>query len=212
MDALIPSGPLHPEDAIAALVVGVVVGLVARFSATGPLLVVAAAGVTFERRHGGLGDAFVDRPSPLWALLGVIVAAALIAAIAEPMRHRSVRAAGLVAGVPLAAVWGLVADTEAPLIGGMVLLGAVALGLGRPGVAVLATAVIAPVAALVGSVGRPSQLLLALVAAVGWAVVTRVGLEMLGWRRRRQRAGTPVTVAPAATSSTTTAPAPTTAP
>ncbi|MEM8705242.1 MAG: hypothetical protein AAGE98_02215 [Actinomycetota bacterium] len=213
MDAVIPSGPLHPEDAVAALLVGLAVGLVARFSTAGPLLVVAAAGVTFEHRHGGLWDAVVDRPAPVWALLGVVSTAIVVAALAAPLGDRSMRLAGLVATLPVLAVWGLVADTEAPLIGGLVLAGSLVFGPGRAGPGVAAMALVGPVAALVGSVGRPGQLTLALVATVAWAFAVRVALVIAAtWRGRRQRAGTPTTVEPGSTSSTTTAPAATTAP
>ena len=213
--ALIPDGPLHPDDAIAALFVGVAVGLVARFTTAGPLLVVAAAGLTLEWRHDGmLAAGVLERPSPVWAVLGVVVVAAAIAAMAAPLRDRSVRVAGLVSLAPVGVVWGLVADTEPAVIGGAVLAGAVLAGLGRPSVLVAAPAVVAPMVALVGSYGRPSQLTLALAAALGWAVAARIGAEILFAVRRRldQRAGTPMTVAPGSTSSTTTAPAATTAP
>lgn len=212
MGALIPSGPLHPEDALAAVVVGLIVGLVARYSVSGPVLVVAAAGVTFEHRHGGTWDALVDRPAPLWALLGVLGATIVIAVIAAPVRVRSMRAAGCIAGVPLAATWGLVADTEAPLIAGMVLLGALVFGLGRPSVLVVGVATMAPFAAAIGSFGRPSQLPLALAASMVWAAAARAAFESVDAVRRRQRAGTPTTVESTATSSVTTAPAPTIAP
>lgn len=213
--ALIPDGPLHPDDAIAAVLVGLAVGLIARFTTAGPLLVVAAAGLTLEWRHDGmLVDGVLDRPSPLWAMLGVLVVAIVIATIAVPLAERSMRAAGLVALAPVGVVWGLVADTEPAVIGGAVLTGAVIAGLGRSGRLVAATALVAPMAALVGSYGRPSQLTLALGAAVVWAVGARIAAEIAFAARRRldQRAGTPMTVEPGSTSSITTAPAATTAP
>ena len=124
------------------------------------------------------------------------------------------RLAGFVALAPVGVVWGLVADTEPAVIGGAVLTGAVVAGLGRPSVLVAATALIGPMAALVGSYGRPSQLTLALGAAIGWAFGARIVVEVALAVRRRldQRAGTPMTVEPGSTSSITTAPAATTAP
>lgn len=211
---LIPSGPLHPEAALAALVVGLVVGLVTRFTAGAALATVAAAGFVLELKYDGvLWDGVSARPSPMWAALGAAIATVLIAWLAAPRVERSMRSAGLVMLAPVAVVWALVADTEAPLIGGVVLFAVIAVGPERPGAVATAPAVIAPVAALIGSVGRPSQLALALAAAVAWACCARLGFDLLdAVRRRRQRAGTPTTVDPGGTSSTTTAPAATIAP
>jgi len=208
--AIIPEGPLHPHDLIAGLVAGVLAGLLARrFSRWGPWIIVAAVAVTIETRYPGVATrGFAERPSRVFASLALPVSGVVGLLLIRFVN--SAREVMFVALVANAVVWGLVADTEpAVIVGGVV--GAALLCVGStkasPATAVLVT--LPAAAAIIGSVGRPSQLAPALVAAAAAGIVV-VALVM-GFEQRSQRAGTPVTVASGATSSTTTAPAPTTA-
>ncbi|MEM9466181.1 MAG: hypothetical protein AAGA90_12465 [Actinomycetota bacterium] len=211
---VIPDGPLHPEDAVIALIVGMVVGAVAgRRADIGPALT-AAAGATLWWRHPELvPEGFVERPSPLLVLLGAAVAGSVIAVSSGWSASRSPRLNLAVAASACAGVWATAPDTEPALIGGSVLAGGWwwAAGSRRP---VTLLVVVLPIgAAVVGTVGRPDRLPLVLAAAIGAAIVARLGAAIVERvRPRRQRAGTPTTVAPGATSAVTTAPAPTIAP
>ncbi|GJM38972.1 MAG: hypothetical protein DHS20C19_23390 [Acidimicrobiales bacterium] len=209
---LIPDGPLHPEDALLALVVGLVVGAAFRHRSlpwiTG---VVGAAWLFLRWRYGALlTDAVAARDRPLGIVALILAPVGLLAW--SRLRPRSV--AVLTIGA-LAGVWAVVPDTEAPLIAGALLVGATAAAsLGRaelPAHRFAGGLVLLPLgAALVGSAGRPERfgpaVMVSLLGAALVASVVRFG------RVLRQRAGTPTTVAPGATSSTTTAPAPTIAP
>lgn len=207
--ALIPEGPLHPDDALFAFVVGVVVGVGLRFAGRlGGYLAPVGALVVLEVRYPGTIWPSVDGR---WAAIAACVAAATL--IAAPLRAGAAEIAArpLLAGgiVTVGGVWAIVPDTEAALIGGCVFAGLLVFGRAAWGRLAAASVAIVPTgAALVGSVGRPERLWPALglvlaVSALGWLSVPIV---------RRQRAGTPTTVDPGATSAVTTAPAPTTAP
>ena len=116
-----------------------------------------------------------------------------------------------------AGVWTVVPDTEAPLLAGGVVAGAAAVTM-IPGwlddvrCRVHGLLLLLPVAAAAtGSVGRPARFVPGTFVAVLTAVLGLAAWRVLTALWRRQRAGTPITVVSAATSSTTTAPAPTTA-
>ncbi|MEQ8840695.1 MAG: hypothetical protein RIB98_06915 [Acidimicrobiales bacterium] len=221
---VVPEGPLHPSLAVAGIVVGVSAAVVA-----GPglrrwlLFVVGAAAVlisaTADRApHLAFTD-HADRAHVLATSVAILVAAALA------RMPRST--ATLVALAGCAGVWAIVPDTEVPLLGGAVLLGAGVIG-AIPGwlpdrrSVLHSSLLLLPLAgASWGSIGRPSRFTPAI--AVG-AVTVMLALAVRALARtarrsrgrssrraRAQRAGTPMTVDPAATSSTTTAPAPTTA-
>ena len=204
----VPEGPLHPDDAVYALLFGLIVGLALRAGGRlGPALVPVAVVLAFDSRHRDTAWAAVD--GRWWPALACVLIAAL-AAIPATLRpdDTAVRATLLTAAIPVAAVWAIVPDTEAAVIGGGVLAGAfVSAGGTWDSRAAVPLWLVAPFAALVGSIGRPGRLW----PALGAVVVTAVVAEF-GRRWRGQRAGTPTTVAPGATSDVTTAPAPTTAP
>ena len=210
--ALIPEGPLHPEHAAIALIAGVVVGAGVGRRSWAPLAIVGTAAAVFAwRQPGQLVDGIVDRPVPLWAVAGVVGAALVLAALVSVGPHRSGPGTLAVFVGACGAVWATAPDTEAALIGGVVL--AAAMPFVRPDAARLLpiAAVVAPMAALVGTVGRPDRLTLVVVALIAAATLWRAVVVGVGWLSARYRAGTPTTVAPGGTSSTTTAPAPTTA-
>lgn len=206
-DAVIPEGPLHPGHAIAAFAAGVIVGLLMRRRPVAWTVSVAVTAVLVQlaRRDGELLDAISDHPRRLFAVAAGAGAGLVVAGLR--LHTWSVIAAS---GAALAMVWGIVPDTETPLIyGGVVAGGAACLPrLGRTRVVALLAA-LPVIAAMVGSIGRPERLELALsaagLAAAGVAAVVEAGI------RCAQRAGTPTTVTPGGTSSMTTAPAPTTA-
>lgn len=204
----VPEGPLHPDDAVSALLFGLIVGLALRAAGRfGPVLVPVAVALAFDARHRNTGWEAVDgRLGPLLACLAVAVLASAPAVLGE--NRVAVRPMLLAAALPVAAVWAIVPDTEAAVIGGCVLVGASVCGDGTWAARTAAPLWSVPVfAALVGSVGRPERLWPALVAITATSVVVGAGV-----RRWRQRAGTPTTVVSGGTSSVTTAPAPTTAP
>ncbi len=210
--SLIPDGPLHPDDAVAALIVGVIVGgLFGRRPVAGPLLAAAAATTLAIRHPGFVPEGFLDRPTPVVAIAGMLVATTLAAAALRVRVPAPVHATMASATIACAGVWATAPDTEPALIGGAVLV-ASAPFLGRAAASWAPMVVVVPFAAAVlGTVGRPGRLPLVLSVAVAAIVIAR--LADLGLRRWwGQRAGTPTTVAPGATSSVTTAPAPTTAP
>lgn len=202
---MVPDGPLHPDDAVLALVTGLVVAAVGRRRAGAwvALLFGGVAMVMILRQGAALIDGFVARPAPLAPAL-VVCGVALIGVVAGPSGPGSL-IAGTVAACGV--VWALVPDTEMALIAGGVLAGA---SVRPPRVASRAVGllpVLSLAAAVVGTAGRPDRLVPAALSAVfaASAVVAVVRVAC-------QRAGAPTTVAPAATSSVTTAPAPTTAP
>lgn len=209
-DALIPDGPLHPVDALWGVGVGLFVAVAAR-RLTGrwiSMVTVAVVAVVGVRLGNQIVPGYLDRPSPVWPVLASAAAGAMAAA--RP-RRLSVVLVGAIAAC--GGVWAVVPDTEVPLIAGSVLLGA-AVGVPR-GVRTrwAGLLVLIPVAAAVaGSAGRPSRLGIALAMAVAGSMVAGAGAALITAWRSRQRAGTPMTVAPAATSVATTAPAATTAP
>lgn len=210
-DLLVPDGPLHPTDALVAVAVGVALGLVTR---SGPRrwvgAVVVAVAVVASWRHGSvLLDGYRNRSETVFAVGATVVPVALAA-----LRRSSIRQTAWLCAGALAGVWTIVPDTEVPLIAGAALVGALAARPGDVRSRLAALLVLLPtVAAVAGSVGRPDRLEPALlVAALGAGLV---GGLIAGGRQiqaRRQRAGTPTTVAAGGTSSTTTAPAPTIAP
>lgn len=208
----IPDGPLHPDDAVIALIVGLVLGgLVGRRREAAPL-VVFAAGVTLTVRHRGLvPEGLVERPA-FGLTLSIAVAMAALAALTVRRLGLSSSSFG-VAITGCAAVWATAPDTEPALIAGAVLLAAWPT-LGRAAVRWAPIAMISPpLAAVIGTVGRPERDSLVLAAAAVAMTFATVVVSLLSRvQRRRQRAGTPTTVAPAATSAVTTAPAATTAP
>lgn len=210
---LIPDGPLHPQHAVFALIVGLVLGgFGGRRSIAVPLGVAAGAVTLAVRQPGLVPEGFVDQPSPAGAIGLVSVVALVMAGVGWISIAGSATAwiAASVAGS--AAVWATAPDTEPALIGGAVLL-AMAPTLGPAAGRWAPVALVVPVAAaVVGTVGRPDRLPLVLACAAGAVSMVLVAGCVLGrWRRIRQRAGTPTTVAPAGTSVVTTAPAPTTA-
>lgn len=206
--ALIPQGPLHPEEFVGALLAGLLAAVFARRDPRrwAAAVMIGASCVLVQRQGAALVEGFSHHRHGLLAALTTVLVAGLAAAVRP--RSPVVIAATVVAAC--AAVWMVVPDTEAPLIGGVVTAAAVS---GVPSRSALSRwtnvlLVVPLVAAVVGSVGRPERLGLALgVAAVAGALVAMLSEAI----RRAQRAGTPTTVVPSATSSITTAPAPTTA-
>lgn len=210
--ALIPAGPLHPVDAAWGLAVGLLVAGLARRDVGRWFALVPAGmvGVVTVLRGNELLDGYLDRPDTATAL-GVTLSVSVVACV----RPSPVAAAVPAALAALVGVWVIVPDTEVPLIAAAFLVGA-ALRMPREiRTRLSGTLVLFPLAAATaGSVARSERLGPAvLLGGFAWlgAQLIGVGVE---WRRskRRQRAGTPTTVAPGATSTTTTAPAPTTAP
>ena len=209
---VIPEGPLHPALAASGLVAGVSAAAVAGRHAGRWLALMTLVGVGLVTVHQGdvLRRGMTDRPDRL-TVLGVVLAVVALGAWARP-RWSTATLAALCA---CAGVWAVVPDTEVPLLAGAVLCGGATLRLlpgwlpdtrRRSNAALLVWPL---AAAAAGSIGRPerfapSLLLAGVVAGLGLAAWVALNA---GWRR--QRAGTPTTVAPAATSSTTTAPAPT---
>lgn len=210
---LIPDGPLHPDDAAAAVLVGLAVGLLLRRRqrAWAPTIVLVIWAVVEGRYGAAVADGFSAQGSIGLALIGLV---ALVSATAlRPWRRTHL---GIVVLGALAGVWAVVPDTEAPLIAGALLAAALVAssgtGRGRQATRLDSLLVLLPpVAAIVGVAGRPERLTPALGMAVLGALLAGAGLGLVGqlWR---SRAGTPTTVAPGSTSSTTTAPAPITAP
>ena len=212
---LVPQGPLHPDHALIGLLFGLLAGAVSghRRSA-GPLLLMAAVVTLWLRQPELVPEGLVERPRPALDLLVVLGAAlAASAAVARPALA-SPRTVVAVAVAGCAGVWAIAPDTEPALIGGAVLAGAWAMIRPSSPTMGLAVVVVVPcLAAGFGTIGRPERLPLALAAAVAAMGIMR----LLAWGvavglARRQRAGTPRTVAPGATSDVTTAPAATVAP
>ncbi len=209
--ALIPDGPLHPSDAAWGVVVGLALGLSLRSAPRFWASAVVAAGFTlFQIRHPGRLTGALDRPSPGWIGLILLVSGAAVwlglRRVDLSTRELAVMAVGC-----LATVWATAPDTESALIFGAVVAGSAVLIrseiVGPPAAVLVALPVMAAAA---GTVGRPGRLPLVLgLAAAG---VCCGALAVLASRQVFGRAGVPTTVVPEATSSTTTAPAPTTAP
>ena len=208
---VIPEGPLHPDDAVFALVAGTLVGMAMRATGRwGAALVPAATVLAFETRYPDLAWSSIDgRWGPLLAGVAVGAVAALPLG-GSPSDVVPARLALLAVVPPMALVWGIVPDTEAAVIGGCLVAGALLLGSARWDHRTLVALYFIPVfAALVGSVGRPERYW----PALGAIVAATVASALAGWWwTRRQRAGMPTTVESAGTSVVTTAPAPTTAP
>lgn len=210
---LVPDGPLHPELALLGVVAGVAAAVVVgRRERVWTLAVVAISLGAAQSVQGALLAGFLDRGDRV-SVVGVTVAVTGVAVAARP-RWSSAVVATFAA---VATVWAVVPDTEVALLAASVLAGATLVRL-LPGwlpddrrrvngVLVLLPAV----SAAVGTIGRPSRypfaLVLVLLAAAG-----AVAAWSAGSAYRRGRAGTPSTVVSGATSSTTTAPAATTAP
>jgi len=212
---VIPVGPLHPTDAIYALGFGVAVGAMAfRSMKRWSVLVVLAALAVMSGRHpGDISNGFVDRPLP-WLVAAFAAAFAAGSWWVTSRRRAPVHSTALGVLAACVAVWAVVPDTESPLIAGSVILGAMVFmprggAADGPGVAW-----VLPIGAgVIGSVGMPNRLFVAALATVLVVAAVSVAQFVLGRRRESTtRAGDPTTVVNGATSSTTTAPAPITAP
>ena len=104
--SLIPDGPLHPDDAVAALIVGVIVGgLFGRRPVAGPLLAAAAATTLAIRHPGFVPEGFLDRPTPVVAIAGMLVATTLAAAALRVRVPAPVHATMASATIACAGVW-----------------------------------------------------------------------------------------------------------
>ncbi len=210
---MIPDGPLHPDDAIVALLTGLLLAVVAgRTRMAGPSLVAGAAVVLAVRQPSLVPEGLSERPAPAVAIGAAVVVACILAALLTSSGPASARTSLLVATAGCVGAWATAPDTEPALIAGVTLLAAVPF-VGRDARVTAPVVTIAPaLAAVIGTVGRPERLPLVLAAAVTAAIAVWIGDVGRRWLVRRQRAGTPTTVAPGATSAVTTAPAPTTAP
>ena len=208
----IPDGPLHPDDAVIAMIVGLVVGgLIGRHRMAAPVLVLAAGSTLAYRQPALVPEGIVERPAFGFVVMVAVAVAAVAGLVVRGVGLGAFSFGAAVAGC--AAVWAIAPDTEPPLIAGAVLLAAWPT-LGRAALRWAPVALLAPpFAAVIGTVGRPERTELALGAATAAMAVTVLAAWVVSRvRDGRQRAGTPTTVAPAATSSVTTAPAATTAP
>lgn len=220
LPGIVPDGPLHPALATAGVVAGVAVAVVAgQHTVRWLFAVLSGSALLYTGSQGdGLWSAVFDRPDRLWVAAAIAVVPVLGAAV-RPRRSTATAAALCACG----GVWAVVPDTEAPLLAAAVLGGAAAMA-ALPGWlpdarrSLHSLLLLLPLwAAAAGSIGRPARFGPGLLAAMvtgalgvaGWCSFEAV---LRGVVVRRQRAGTPTTVAPGATSSTTTAPAPTTAP
>jgi len=212
---VIPVGPLHPADAVYALVFGLAVGATAfRSIERWPLLVTAASIAVMSGRHpGDITEGFARRPLP-WLVAALAVASLAGAWWATAHRSVQVRTAALEVAASCVAVWAVVPDTESPLIAGLVLAGAMVFMPRGDGRSYLGQIWALPIgSAVIGSVGMPDRLpVAALAAIVAVFAVNVVQSALVRLRVATTRAGVPTTVVRGATSSMTTAPAPTTAP
>lgn len=209
---LVPDGPLHPDLALLGLVAGLAAAVVVgRHARAWTLAVVATALGLAHGAQGGLLADCLDRGDRA-SVTGVTVAVVAVAVAARPRWSSAIVATGAAS----AAVWAVVPDTEVALLGAAVLVGATVVRLlpgwlpddRRRGNGALV--LLPAIAAAVGTIGRPSRYPLAVVLGV-LAAAGAVAASTLWSGYRRSRAGTPSTVHPGGTSSTTTAPAPTTA-
>ena len=210
--SLIPEGPLHPEDAIASVIVGAIAGsVVGRRAGAGPVTVVAAAGTLITRHHGFVPEGFIDRPTPALVIVATSVVALVAVVAVHVPKLASARTTIAAATAGCAGVWATAPDTEPALIGGATLAGSW-IFLGRNSARWAPVVMVVPfAAAILGTMGRPERLPLAVAVALSLVGLCR-GAAMVLERCWFQRAGTPTTVVPGATSAVTTAPAPTTAP
>jgi len=212
---LVPEGPLHPLDALTFALLGVTLAfVVGRHTGRWVALVVAGAFVFISVSQGDVvASGFIDHGERLL----VLGTTAGVIAVAAGLRMRWTTAA-LVSLSACAGVWAVVPDTEVPLMAGSLLVGATAVHAvfgSMPGARHWFTAalLLLPLAgAAAGSAGRPARFAPAVIVGllVVFLGIAAVGLLRTAWSL--QRAGTPTTVSPGATSSMTTAPAPTTAP
>jgi hypothetical protein len=182
------------------LVTGTLIGaLVRRRPIAGPALVATAIAVFAWRQPEAVPEALVERPLPgavfvavmVWTVLAVRIlrwgdpppATALVAAIAACV-----------------GVWATAPDTEAALITGAVLLAAAPWVRSASIASLAAVTMLAPLAAVAGTVGRPERLPLVLAIALSAFGLARLAAAVLVWTTNRgQRAGMPTTVAPGAT-------------
>lgn len=183
-DQFIPDGPLHPEDALAAAVAGLAVAGWARRDPKRWLIAVAVMAliVPMWRRGDEMFTAMADHPRT-----GVVVMIpAVIGAVAALTAWRLWTAIAM-SGAALLTVWGIVPDTEMPLILG-VLLGTAALGCPRllRYRAAAALLLLPGIAAVVGTVGRPDRLDLALGLAAASALVAGAVAEVAQWAHARR--------------------------
>lgn len=212
---LVPEGPLHPTLFVTGVVAGLAGSAVAGRDGTRWLLTTVAGAVLLVQ---------LTQDDVLRAALGVrddraVVVAATVAAVVAGTILRPRWSTAVIAAVgATAGVWTVVPDTEVPLICGAVLGGA-SLVRCLPGwlpderrrrnALLFLLPALSAAAGTIGRTGRHVPALAlgvlgAMLALSTWRLVRVVG-------RSVQRAGTPTTVAPGATSSITTAPAPTTA-
>lgn len=177
---MIPDGPLHATDLGVALLLGVTVAVVFWRSRWWlPVASMSAVG-GFGTRHGwdGLADGLLDRPNSVLALTALVATGTI-----GWQLDRRLAPGGLVLPLltvaALVVVWGLVPDTEAPLMFGATLGGALIACPNRepaviPGGAVLSLVV---VAACVGTIGRPDRLL-PVIVAIGLLVLLALGATL----------------------------------
>ena len=158
---LIPDGPLHPGDAVLALVTGFTGAVIARRrpGAWVALAFVGPAMVAVLRHGAVVVDGYTQRPSPLVPVL--LTAGVGLAGLRVTGRPGAVVPATIAA---CAAVWSVVPDTEMALAGCGVLVGLSAAVPRRPSRLLGLLPALAAVAAVVGTVGRPAGLLPATVA------------------------------------------------
>ena len=212
---LVPEGPLHPTLLVTGLVAGLAGSAVAGRDGTRWLLITVAGAVLLAQfgQDDVLRAAFGARDDRA-VVVATTIAVAVAGLVLRPRWSTAVVAAiGATAGV-----WAVVPDTEVPLICGAVLAGASLVRClpgwlpdeRRRGNGVVF--VLPALSAAAGTIGRTGRHVPALALGVLGAVLalSTFRLARAVWRSR-QRAGTPTTVAPGATSSITTAPAPTTA-
>jgi len=211
---LVPQGPLHPKLVVIGVVAGIAAAAIAgRSEGRWSLYVLAAAGLLVVAVQGDvLWGGVVDREDRR------LVVGATVAVVAASAAVRPRWSTALIASIgACAGVWTIVPDTEVALLVGSVLVGATALRLlpgwmpdrrGRLNGSLL---LLPLVGAAAGSIGRTARYEPALVVGSLGVLLSISGWTFVRLAWRRQRAGTPTTLVPGPTSSTTTAPAPTTA-
>jgi hypothetical protein len=184
-DLLIPDGPLHPELAIAGVGAGLLcAGVAGRRAALWLLLVpVAALLIVSERLGNVVLDGYSSHDEKM-LVIAATVGAVAVAAI-RPLR---VSAAVALALGATAGVWAVVPDTEASLLVGAVIVGALALAPRDMATRLTAVLVALPVlAAVVGSIGRPGRfspaLAVAGAGAAGAICTVEIGRQLLLRRR-----------------------------
>ncbi|MEZ5243786.1 MAG: hypothetical protein R2707_01715 [Acidimicrobiales bacterium] len=211
---IVPEGPLHPKLFVIGIVAGVAAAVVAGRS-NGRWLVstLGAVGVVVTAAQGDvLVGGVVDRTDRGFVV--AVTLAVIVAAMATRPRWSTAAISALGA---CAGVWAIVPDTEVPLLVAATLAGASVVRClpgwlpDRRSLANGVLVVLPLAGAVAGSIGRPSRYGPALAVGALTALLALSAWGLLVLSRRRQRAGTPTTVAPGSTSSMTTAPAPTTA-